>query len=276
MSRPLPLDGEDRARMDLALAAVASAGEGLLALRDDPMLGGVECGDQLKTAYDTAAEAWVLALLRGGFGSDAYVAEETWDGSRVALGAGEFWTVDALDGTRSFVEGFDGFCVQVAFVRDGRPVFGVVREPVRSVTWAGVAGQGAWRLDDGAAPVRLRCPSRWPAHPAFVDSRPPTGRVRALMEARSGHWLECGSFGLKICRAASGEASVFAKAAPFKVWDVAPGIVIAEEAGARIGQWDAAPLELDSVLAGRLLLVAPSALFDEVSAFLAIADEEEC
>ncbi|WP_416140855.1 3'(2'),5'-bisphosphate nucleotidase CysQ family protein [Halomonas sp. HK25] len=64
-----------------------------------------------------------------------------------------FWLIDPLDGTREFVDGFDDFTVNVALIEEGRPVLGVVHAPASGVSWAGVAGEGAWRCQQGESLV---------------------------------------------------------------------------------------------------------------------------
>ena len=65
------------------------------------------------------------------------------------------WTVDPIDGTRSFVRGIPLFGSMIALqdLEDGRAVLGVIHLPILGVTYAGAKGLGATR--NGAA---LRLP----------------------------------------------------------------------------------------------------------------------
>jgi 3'(2'), 5'-bisphosphate nucleotidase len=49
----------------------------------------------------------------------------------------EFWLVDPLDGTKEFIKRNGEFTVNVALVRNGVPVLGVVLAPVMASAWAG-------------------------------------------------------------------------------------------------------------------------------------------
>ncbi len=64
-----------------------------------------------------------------------------------------FILVDPLDGTREFIAGRDEFTVNIAIVRDGRPVTGIVGAPALDSIWRGAVGAGAerLRLQPGAA-----------------------------------------------------------------------------------------------------------------------------
>jgi len=212
-------------RSVVAMRTCVSAGAGLMSLRGHPLVSQT-AGDQLKSSVDRAAEGWVLGLLRATFPNDRFLAEEAYeDDDSWAGGPSPYWTIDALDGTRSFVDGYDGFCVQVAFVSGGEPCLGVICEPVSRRVYLGVAGAGAWRIDDAGA-TRLQATateSGLPKNPRFVDSTRPGGELSALFDRLGGQFVECGSIGLKICRVAEGSADVFMKRFRFKLWDIAPG-----------------------------------------------------
>lgn len=258
-------------RLRVAIAAAEGAGAALRRVRSAPQAARV-VGDQLKAGVDRAAEGWVIGYLRGSFVHDAILSEEAFEAAGVEWSApASFWTVDALDGTRSFVDGFDGFCVQLAWVEGGIVKVGVVHEPVPDRTYLGVAGAGAWRLDAGAPPRRLalQAVSAWPQQPVFVDSTRPADPVGAVFRRRGGAFLELGSIGLKLCRVADGSAHVFAKRLRFKLWDVAPAQVILAEAGGAVGLWNGSPIPYDTAqVRFQDVLAAPRGLFELAAADL--------
>jgi 3'(2'), 5'-bisphosphate nucleotidase len=254
-------------RLEVMRAAAVSAGAALMRLPRG--VKAKEVGDQLKTAADAAVEAWVLAYLRAYFPDDRYLAEEDFEASAARTGNAEwdapraYWTVDALDGTRSFADGFDGFCVQIAWVEDGLVRAGVVYEPALDQLYFAERGQGAFR-SRGDETVRLSAHA-WRERPRFVDSTRPK-EVAGRWFAQSGaEFVELGSIGLKICRVADGSADVFAKVLRFKLWDVAPGALILEEAGGRLGVWggEAVPFDTKTVHYQNILATHASR-FDDV------------
>jgi 3'(2'), 5'-bisphosphate nucleotidase len=42
---------------------------------------------------------------------------------------GEFWLIDPLDGTKEFITGHDDYCINIAFIRNNSPVFGMIYAP---------------------------------------------------------------------------------------------------------------------------------------------------
>ena len=183
----------------------------------------------------------MVEYLRSIYPGDAFLAEEAFEQkSSVWTAPPAYWTVDALDGTASFVDGFAGFCIQVAYIVDGKPMLGVDHEPMNRTTYWAIRGAGAYRQRARGKPQKLSLTPvrRWPRRPVFIDSTPPKGAVGRLFTIRSGRFLECGSTGVKICRVAEGKAQVLAKPNRYKLWDIAPGHLILNEAGGHLALFD--------------------------------------
>src|SRR5690606_21001919 len=83
--------------------------------------------------------------------------EQTAAGRDVADCGSTFFLVDPLDGTREFLKGNGEFTVNIALVRDGVPVLGVVLAPALGRLFCGMPGQ-AHRIDvdDTMAPTLRR------------------------------------------------------------------------------------------------------------------------
>jgi 3'(2'), 5'-bisphosphate nucleotidase len=251
-------------RVRAALQATMGAGAALAAVRGAEAQAR-EVGNQLKSAFDRAAEGWVLGFLEQLFPEEPFLAEERQEEASAPWSApARYWTVDALDGTRSFVEGYPGFCVQVGFVDEQGPAVGVVYEPVPGTAYVAIRGCGAYSRVKAGDWHRLGIgnASGWPPSPRFIDSTYPGGPVGDLMRRHGASFVECGSIGLKICRVAAGEADVFMKRLTFKLWDVAPGQVVLEEAGGALGTWEGDEVDYHSgkILWCDILAGSPSVL----------------
>ena len=105
------------------------------------------------TAADRAAEEQMRAILHAEAPRDGIIGEEF---GEEAAGAEHVWVLDPIDGTRAFLCGLPTWTVLVALLREGRPVLGVIHQPVMDLT---VIGDGAscWRLHgNDATPARVR------------------------------------------------------------------------------------------------------------------------
>src|SRR5690349_13576901 len=67
------------------------------------------------------------------------------------------WVLDPIDGTKSFISGVPLFGTLIALAHNGRPVLGIIDQPISRERWIGAAGRAT--LLNGAA-VRCRaCPA---------------------------------------------------------------------------------------------------------------------
>jgi myo-inositol-1(or 4)-monophosphatase len=97
---------------------------------------------------DLAAEQLIVERLRAAFPTHGVLAEE--GGMYEAANDNWVWLVDPLDGTNNLAIGLQAYVVGVALCERGRPVLGVVHDPVAGQTWSAVRGQGLHH--DGGPP----------------------------------------------------------------------------------------------------------------------------
>ncbi len=167
-----------------------------------------------------------------------------------------FWLVDPLDGTKEFVKRNGEFTVNIALVRERRPVLGVIYVPVQDKLFWGTAESGAWRVDGAAGSglaarlraqdmtgaVKLPCPAQCPETYTIIGSRSHKGPDldAFIEEMRRRHgavdYISAGS-SLKICRVAEGAAHIYPRLGPTMEWDTGAGQAIAESAGAVVLQY---------------------------------------
>jgi len=51
------------------------------------------------------------------------------------------WHLDPIDGTKSFISGSPLFATLIALTRNGKPVVGIINQPVNNERWLGIEGQ---------------------------------------------------------------------------------------------------------------------------------------
>jgi len=154
----------------------------------------------------------------------------------------QLWLVDPLDGTKEFINRNGEFTVNVALVRDHRPVLGVVAAPALGLTYYAAEGTGAFRRRDGAAPEPIRV--RPAANPlVVVGSRSHRGSSLDAVLARLGaHELRPMGSALKFCLVAEGSADFYPRLGPTSEWDTAAAQAVLEVAGGAVTTLDGAPL----------------------------------
>jgi myo-inositol-1(or 4)-monophosphatase len=143
------------------------------------------------------------------------------------------WCVDPIDGTSNFVAGLPFFAVSVALVREGRPVLGVVHNPVANETFYAEQGQGAF-LNGEPLPIRWHVPHIRNAMAQVDFKRLPTRLSSALASAPPySSQRNYGASTLEWCYLAAGRFDLYLHGGQ-KLWDYAAGALILEEAGGRM------------------------------------------
>ena len=159
------------------------------------------------------------------------------------------WIVDPVDGTKEFIKRNGEFTVNVALVRAGRVVCGVVLAPVLGHAYVGEVGSGAWRCEvdmagDTSVDQTWEARQALPLAQAQAQDRPFTvvasrshmsPETEAYVErARGEHGdvnlISKGS-SLKLCMVAEGTADAYPRFAPTMEWDTAAGQAVCEAAG---------------------------------------------
>jgi 3'(2'), 5'-bisphosphate nucleotidase len=150
-----------------------------------------------------------------------------------------YFLVDPLDGTREFIAGRDEYTVNIALIHGGAPILGIIVAPALGLTWRGIVGHGADRIDDadgkGAAPHPIRTRPRSAQGLVALASRSHLDEhTRAYLDSLpQAKVIQCGS-SIKFCRIAEGSADVYPRFAPTHDWDIAAGHAILNAAGGAV------------------------------------------
>ncbi len=203
------------------------------------------------TAADHASEAIILERLKQAAPGVPVVAEEEVAAGRLPAIGREFLLVDPLDGTKEFIQRNGDFTVNIALVRDGVPVLGVVYAPVTAALYIGdvIAGK-AWRSrcpPESSAKPTAREPIRVRHAPAqgltvVVSRSHSTPETETYLEQyQVAERVSVGS-SLKFCLVAAGEADLYPRLGPTMEWDTAAGQAVLVAAGGKVLAPGGAPL----------------------------------
>jgi 3'(2'), 5'-bisphosphate nucleotidase len=232
------------------------------------------------TRADHAAESVILQHLAGAAPQLPIVAEEEAAAGRIPALGSEFFLVDPLDGTKEFIERRGDFTVNIALVRAGAPVLGVVYAPARGKLYAGdTTARRAFRAAVGSfgqAPERLAIhvrplPATGLAAVASRSHRTPETDAY-LSRYRVAELVSVGS-SLKFCLVAEGEADLYPRLGRTMEWDTAAGHAVLVAAGGRVDAPDGRPLVYGKPGFANSWFVASGALAPEPLAGLADSGE---
>lgn len=213
---------------------------------------GFKDDDSPVTAVDRDVEAMVRDCIRETYPEHGVLGEEH---GASHVDAEYVWSIDPIDGTRSFVTGWPLWGTLLALLHNGRPVLGVIDMPVLGERWVGSNGTSATFNDSpcrSGQTARLADAIVYTTSPdAFApDELAVFERVsRAARGRRFGG--DCYSYALL----ASGhiDAVIEAGLKPYDYLALAPVI---EAAGGVITDWEGKPLGMKS---GSRVIAAGSA-----------------
>lgn len=192
------------------------------------------------TAADLSAHREILSGLQSLTPEIPILSEESAAEVSEAerLGWRRYWLVDPLDGTKEFVRRNGEFTVNIALVDQHVPILGVVHVPVQKVTYLGVHGDGAWRVDGEGRRERISVSSvQRPLR--VVGSRSHAGpHLQAYADALGVHSLVPRGSSLKLCLVAEGQADVYPRFGPTSEWDTAAAQAVVTSAGGRVVDLD--------------------------------------
>jgi myo-inositol-1(or 4)-monophosphatase len=187
----------------------------------------------------------LLERILTAYPSHAVIAEES---GLVGAGGGEWtWLVDPLDGTNNVAIGLPTYVVGVALCRSGRPVLGVVHDPVSRQTWSAVRGKGAV-ASSGARLAPRHAPSphgpllAWTQGYGIARDDVTVRRLKAALDLNARRVLQLWAPLLAWAMLARGDIDglVGYRAG---VVDLPAGALLAQEAGIEIRALDGGPYE---------------------------------
>ncbi|MBN8535079.1 MAG: inositol monophosphatase [Rhizobiales bacterium] len=190
------------------------------------------------TIADGTVEKEFRAMIAEAFPGDAVMGEEMGGGAASSL-----WIIDPIDGTANFSRGDRQWCISIGLVIDLVPTLGLLYSPALDEMWLGRTGHGATL---NGKPIRVADTSdirRSSIEAGWSPRRPTEIYIRAVEKLfAQGASVKRGASGaLGLAHVANGRTDAYFES-HINAWDVAGGLVIAAEAGARInpfctGNW---------------------------------------
>lgn len=184
---------------------------------------------------DLAAEAAILAVIRGQLPDASILAEESGSSETAdERERGVLFVIDPLDGTTNFLHGYPEYAVSIGVLMDSVPSAGVVIDVALNETFTATAGGGAF---SNGQPIRVSPiddPRRALIGTGFPFTRvedvdPYAVQLSRIMKGTAGV-RRAGAAALDLAAVASGRFEAFWETV-LSPWDIAAGILLVREAG---------------------------------------------
>jgi myo-inositol-1(or 4)-monophosphatase len=232
-------------RLDAAIEAAKRAGiylmEALEQKRDISKKGIVD----IVTDADKGAEMIIHNIISEEYPDDEFLAEE---GTQDKGSTGLTWIVDPLDGTTNYAHRFPVFCVSIGLVKDGIPQAGVIYNPNLDELFSAHRGEGAFLNGD---PIKVSDNNQ------LINSLLATGFPYDIRDSDADNMnnfyafykngaqavRRAGSAALDLAYTACGRFDGFWEM-KLHPWDIAAGVLLVEEAGGKITDFDGNQMDL--------------------------------
>jgi myo-inositol-1(or 4)-monophosphatase len=201
-----------------------------------------ELGSNLVTDMDHASEALIVKALKKEFPDHAIVAEE----SGLSGDSPHKWYIDPIDGTTNFAHGFPIWAVTVAYEAEGRIQAGATYAPMLGELFWAQRGKGAWRNGRRLHVTKqsnLQHALLCTGFSYLIEYRKVNLKYFTEFLFKAQAVRRMGAASLDLCWTAAGAFDGFweMRLGP---WDMAAGIVILEEAGARVSDFKGGPVDI--------------------------------
>ncbi len=226
--------------LEAAVETAQEAGKILLQEFDRPPSITYKGEADLVTQADRRSEQLIVERLRRWFPDHAIVAEE---GTGHENRSRFCWYVDPLDGTTNFAHGYPCFAVSIGLAEGNAVLAGVVFNPVTNELFAAARGEGATlkgRKISVSAIDTLAASLLATGFPARKRVESPNIHYYWDFTLRSHGVRRDGSAALDLAAVAAGRFEGFWEFG-LNPWDTAAGILLIEEAGGRVSDFDGKP-----------------------------------
>ena len=183
------------------------------------------------TIADLKSEKIIIKGLKKIFNKPIIFSEESYNKSKKKLK--NFWLVDPLDGTKEFIKKNGEFTVNIAFVKDNKPFFGIIYAPKLKKTYVGtiketykvINQKNFKKIIPKTNPIKTMIISR--SHSTKNESE----KLKKKYNIKKILFL--GS-SLKFCYIAEGIAHIYPRSGTTYEWDTAAGHAIIKGAGGKV------------------------------------------
>jgi myo-inositol-1(or 4)-monophosphatase len=204
----------------------------------------------LVTEADLASERLIIERIKTNYPRHAILAEESGASAPADQEAQcEWrWIVDPLDGTTNYAHGYPCFCVSIGLEHQGKLELGVIYDPMRNELFTAERGQGAARNGrriQVSQINKLNSALLCTGFPYDVRERSEFARHFANFIMNAQAVRRDGSAALDLAYVACGRFDGFWEEG-LHPWDVAAGVLMIEEAGGRVSNYEGATFDICS------------------------------
>ena len=230
---------EFKKELEVALDAAKKAGKIIFDNFETALDPDVKPDKSYVTKVDTDCEEIIIKTIKEVFPDHDFLGEESGDSEVVSK---FHWVIDPLDGTANFINAIPIFSTSIALTYNGQIVVGVVFNPVTDSLFYASRGGGAF-WNGNPIKVSDNVESNVVSTIGNGSKREDSVRKMQLTSKLYEGGMKVrllGSAALELAFLARGGTEAYINLGS-NPWDYYAGLIIAEEAGAKITRFDGSP-----------------------------------
>jgi histidinol phosphatase-like enzyme (inositol monophosphatase family) len=237
------LSAERRKEFEAFASAIADGARALSLPRfRQPMSVSMKGDESPVTEVDRGVESMLRERIEAAWPMHGVLGEEY---GAEHTDAEYVWSIDPIDGTRSFISGWPLWGTLIALLRNGKPVLGVLDMPALNERWIGHAGVGTTMNGAGCRTSRCRALAEATLYTTTPDMFTADEWARFDRTSRAAHARRFGGdcYGYGMLASGHIDAVIESNLMPYDFLAIAP---VVEAAGGVVTDWEGHPVGLNS------------------------------
>ncbi|WP_209854319.1 inositol monophosphatase family protein [Rhizobium herbae] len=225
-----------QARAEAAIRVARQVGRDAARFRQEAKAGTLHVENKGLQDFVTVADRQAEKAIRDGllaqFPEDTFMGEESGGQS----GTAGTWVVDPIDGTTNYIRGFRHWGVSIAFLNEDHIEIGVIYDAAQDRVFHAIRGGGAFKDGEEIHAAVTTDPSQGmiilghSRRTSFDDYQ----AISKRLYERGMDYRRMGAAAIGLIRVAEGVADLYYER-HLNAWDMLAGVLIAQEAGAKVG-----------------------------------------
>lgn len=189
----------------------------------------------LVTEIDVKIEKLIRAKITKNFPGDKVIGEELGWEKNISKN-NRVWIIDPVDGTNNFIQGAPACCISIAVWDKKGPLAGVIYNPITNELYSAQRGKGAFLNGEKINVSKISRIIDAYGGVGWSEIRLNGSKLFDALVHKVGKLRAFGSTALQMCYVASGTYD-FYSVTGMHVWDIAAGLLIVQEAGGKVTDW---------------------------------------
>ena len=140
-----------------------------------------------------------------------------------------YWLIDPLDGTSNFVNGGKGYTINIALIKKGVPILGIIAHPPSDTIWYGYLDR-AFMIKNGKK-KKIEVLKSANDNLKIIMSKREDKITKKFVNKITNASINFFSSSLKFCKIAEGDAHIYPRLTSISKWDIAAGDGLLRAAG---------------------------------------------